>query len=250
MKRSQIYAFKCMSANAESDSVGAYISIFKIMKIKTLILFCCLFAFQAFAQQPKPQISPVIPIKVDVSKMPTPRLTVETLPFFKPFFSFITDGENSCGICSKIISFQVTVIDIKDVVIGSKGNQGDDSKTYYATASIQYDNPQTMKFLPLSFDLQGDMLVSDESATNCKPCSGTIFGGSSQYFGNGHPRKFTLSINTCKDGSATPNKLSLKIDGVLMSFTYQTIGNSTLYANNGKQIIIITMGKGSYCGPC
>jgi hypothetical protein len=220
------------------------------MKIKTLMLFCCLFAFQAFAQQPKPQIPPVIPIKVDVSKMPRPLLTVETLPFFKPFFSFITDGENSCGICSKIISFQVTVIDIKDVVIGSKGNAGDESKTYYAAASIQYDNPHTMKFLPLSFDLQRDMLVSVNGGTGCATTSSGIQFECQQLFGIKSPRKFALSINTCKDNSSNSNKLSLKIDGVLMSFTYQTIGNNTLYANNGKQIIIITMGKGSACQPC
>jgi hypothetical protein len=219
------------------------------MKIKILILFNCFFTASTFAQQP----TTVTPIKIDVSKLPRLPLIVETLPFFKPIFSFITDKESGCaGVCSKQISFQVTLIDTKDVVMGSRGNMLDESKTYYATAIIQYDNPSTMKFLPPSLDLQGDVLVSEQGATVCQPCpTGGIQFGCAQPFGNKATRKFTLSINTCKDGTSNPNKLSVKIDGVgLLSFNYQTIGNSTIYANNGKQIIVITMGKGSSCSPC
>ena len=182
-----------------------------------------------------------------------PNLTVTTLPFFKPFFSFITDKETGCaGICSKELYFQITVIDTKDVVIGSKGDGGDNSRTYYSTATIQYENPTAMKFLPPQFNIKGDMYVSERGSTDCNPCqTGGIQFGCGQLFGNAALKKFTLSISTSQDGSSNPNKLSMKIDNVgSFSFIYQTIGNSTIYASNGKQIIVITIGKGNACSPC
>ena len=216
------------------------------------MFICCFLAFGAYCQQPKLVNPAAMPTRIDASKLSN--LKVETLPFFKPIFSFITDKENGCaGLCSKQISFQVTIMDTKDIVMNSRGSSVDNSRTYYGTTGIQFDNPASMKFLTPQLELKGDVLISESSATGCNTAassSGLVFD-CVQPFGKKATRKFTLSINTAQDGSSTPNKLSIKIDGLgSLSFIYQTIGNSTIYANNGKQIIVITLGKDNWCSPC
>jgi hypothetical protein len=222
------------------------------MKTIILIFSCCLLTLGAYAQQPKPVTPSAMPMRIDVAKLPN--LKVETLPFFKPIFSFITDKENGCaGLCSKQISFQITIIDTKDIVMNTSGSSVDNSRTYYGTTGIQFDNPASMKFLTPQLELKGDVLISENSATGCNttPSSSGLVFDCVQPFGKKAARKFTLSISTAQDGSSTPNKLSIKIDGVgSLSFIYQTIGNSTIYANNGKQIIVITLGKDNWCSPC
>ena len=241
------------------------------MKNSILLCICLLFEINVNAQIPKNQKQfnqktqliqtniqyPLTPQIINVSKLPKLNLCTKTLPFFTNIFNYIKDKATGCGgfFCRKQFQFQITVINTKTNSGSYSSDIVDSSKTYYGTSSIEYEQPDKINYLPSIIELQGQFLISDVGLTDCIPCKKTDetfpWNSCSQPFGNNVKTGFKISINTCDDGSINPYRLTLKIDGVgTFVFNYQTIGNSTIYAINGQQIITITIGHNNFCDPC
>jgi hypothetical protein len=193
----------------------------------------CLLAITMFGQKPSAPKAPTIDPKYlqSIPKVPIEvfqtDLNYERIPFFNSWSDFV-----KCGGDLKLIGFQVTFIDTKDVPISGCNSFSDPSNTYYYAGDLDIT---ALKNLPTQLKTTGriNRVIANYGAYS--------FSASN----------FSLYISTMRSiGTVGPYDLTIKIDGVgSIPMKYQCVGNNTLYANNGKQTIIITLGRTTYTVP-
>jgi hypothetical protein len=157
--------------------------------------------------------------KIDPSTIAPITLSQERIPFFNNWVERI-----KCSDSYKFMGFQITFIDTKDATSTGCSNIDDANKTYYYSGALDFVN---LKAFPTTIKLAGDINY--------------VWNNNPYTF---YPKKFNLAISTVRPigTTAATNDLTITIDGVgTIPMKYQTMGNHTLYANNGKQIVIISL---------